>query len=240
MEPGEYFVGFIIDYKNVVQELDEEDNNDCFFLVPKVIILPPPMPDLAFLDKGSLTVENDTAKIADLKVTNLGGADADSTTIAFYLTPNDNVTVFDIEIGSFKLDSIPVGDSITLNFSKDLTELDLPDDDYKVGVIVDYTEEQEEEDEENNTCLYPQPIISFPLGEPNLACDSLGSLSITGPIIDINEVRVVNDGETDAGSHKIGIFLSTNTNFTTFDEQIGEILVGLLTGRSQADLFNGH
>ncbi len=228
LPPGEYFVGFIIDYKNVVQELDEEDNNDCFFLLPKVIIAPPPMPDLAFLDNGNLTIENDTAKITNLKVTNLGGADSDSTTLAFYLTPNNNVTTFDIEIGSLKLDTIPAGDSVIVNFSRDLSELVIPDNDYKLGVIVDYTEEQEEEDEDNNTTIYSQPIISFPLGEPNLACDSLGSLSITGPIIDIDEVRVVNNGEAGAGSHKIGIYLSTNTNFTDFDELIGEIEVDSL------------
>jgi subtilase family serine protease/CubicO group peptidase (beta-lactamase class C family) len=242
LPPGEYFIGFIVDYKNVVQEINEEDNNDCFFQQPKLIILPPPKPDLTFLGKGSLTLDNNIANIENLEVANIGGADSDSTTLAFYLTPNDNVTVFDIELGSIKLDTIPAGNSVIVNFSRDLDELDIADDDYKLGVIVDYTEEQEEEEEDNNSYLYPQPIITFPLGEPNLTCDSLGSLTITGPIIDIDEVRVANNGEVQAGSHKIGIFLSTNTNFTTFDQQIGEIEVdslpagATLTFSTQIDL----
>ncbi len=225
---GEYFVGYILDYKNIVEELDEEDNNDCFFLDPKVTIAAPPKPDLAIDTVGTLVVENGEVSIEGLKIVNQDDADAGASKLAFFLSQNDNVTPFDFELASQDLPAIPAGDTVEISLTAGLESVNLVDGDYTLGVIVDVEEIIDESDEDNNTGVYLSPLVTLPVGDPNLTCSDAGTLTFEDEMVDVEDLQITNDGVKDAGAFTIGVYLSESQNFTTYDYKIGEIAVDTL------------
>ncbi|MEL7122554.1 MAG: CARDB domain-containing protein, partial [Bacteroidota bacterium] len=234
LTPGTFFGGLIIDYKNVVDEISEDDNNDCFFTQPTITIEAPIVQDLTFLDTGSVVVVNDSLKVDSLRVGNIGGSPSDPTKVAFFLSENDLITVGDIEIGEVDVEALTEGDSTGVDFELDFADLNnIPDGTYQIGALIDPDEEQSEGGEDNNSIVFAQ-TITFPiLQEINLNCVDQGILNINGLDLEISDLIIENNGAGDAGGFSIGIYASLNDIFSTIDFQVGEIaLEGLEGGES--------
>jgi hypothetical protein len=74
----------------------------------------------------------------------------------------------------------------------------------------------------------PELEVTYTLPEPNLTYDAnYCSLSVNGTVVDIN-VRVINNGQGDAGSSHLGYYLSEDNIITTDDWMIGDDYVNSL------------
>jgi subtilase family serine protease len=175
-----------------------------------------------------LTITDGLIDIQDLKVTNNGGIGAGSHVIGVYLSNNINFTDFDVLIGEINVDTLAAGDTLSVSFARDVSEEDIADGTYFVGFILDKDDEVVEADEDDNDdCFFNDPTITFPFLS-NLRCDSLGTLTLDDLVVDIQDLKIVNDGGRGAGSHSIGIYLSVDTTITAADSLIGEIAVDTL------------
>ncbi|MEL7021756.1 MAG: CARDB domain-containing protein, partial [Bacteroidota bacterium] len=77
---GTYFFGSIIDYNNQVSELNEDNNNNCFFENPQIVIgaQQPQLPDLSCESRGTLSVDGTTITISNSIIKNAGEGAAGS------------------------------------------------------------------------------------------------------------------------------------------------------------------
>ncbi|MEO1256991.1 MAG: CARDB domain-containing protein, partial [Bacteroidota bacterium] len=222
LDPGEFFVGVIVDNGNQVEESDENDNNGCNWTSPKVEIIPA-KPNLVCAGAGSLVITNKTQlKFSSLKVKNNGDSEAGASRIGFYLSTDANITTGDIFLGSKSIGSIDPGETITPSaFNKDISSLNLADGTYHAGFILDYNNQVAESNEnDNNDCRYNNKVI-IDNTKPNLKCESKGEVVVDGTKVKISWYRVKNAGDKKSPASKIGFYLSTDTHFTTDDYFIG-------------------
>ena len=176
---GEYFVGYILDYKEEVTEILEIDNADCYFETPKVII-EAPKPNLACESLGTFTVSggNTLLEVDDFQAINNGDGAAAGSRIGFYLSLDTDFTTDDIEVGEVFIDGFDTEEVVTIDFSVDISALDIAPGSYYFGFILDNQGDVEEIDEGDNTCYYDAPKVEILMdGEPNLACGDMGTLT---------------------------------------------------------------
>ncbi|MEL6942285.1 MAG: CARDB domain-containing protein, partial [Bacteroidota bacterium] len=216
---GEYYVGTVIDYMNSVDEGNEDNNNDCYWDAPKVVI--GGKPNLACKGNGELTIDGLNIKIGWVSVINNGTASAGASKIGFYLSTNQTFSTSDILLGSRDVESLDAGEFVMIpNFEKDLATLDLDPGTYYIGFIIDYEDNVMESNEnDNNDCSYDEVIVidEIPSGDPNLACKERGTLEIDDDRATINGLKIRNYGDATSTAGQVGIYLSDDTNFTTDD-----------------------
>lgn len=234
---GEYFVGTVIDYLDSVQELDENNNNDCFWTGQKVVV--GGKPNLACKGLGEFTLDGLDLKIGWVKVENNGDAPAGASKVGFYLSTDRNFTTDDEFLGSIGVGALNPGTfEMIPKFEIDLATLDLPAGRYYVGYIIDYLDEVNESNEDdNNNCSYDEVITieGIPSGDPNLVCKERGDLVIDGDRAIITGTRVQNSGDAASVSGQVGFYLSSNAIITTNDLLVKtQALNALAAGETQA------
>ena len=221
---GDYFVGVIVDYTNVVTETNEDDNSTCSWNSPKVHVTPA-KPNLTCASPGELIVTDGTKlNFSWIQVRNNGDARAGTSKIGYYLSTDRNFTTNDIFLGSKSISAIEPGQTITIGeFTKNIADLGLADGTYYAGFIIDFDDKVEESNEaDNNDCSYDRKI-TISNAKPNLVCASRGEIEVNGTKLDISWVKVMNSGDGSAGASKTGFYLSTDQYFTTSDFFIGSV-----------------
>ena len=224
IDDGTYYVGFIFDYEEVITESNEGDNNDCYFDSPRITL--PLLPNLRCDSLGTLTIDGTLVDIQDLKIVNDGDAGAGNHKIGIYLSADTTISAADTLIGEIAVDTLPRNGTLTLSATIDIQGFDIPDGTYFIGILADKDGEIAEISEDDNDCYFEGRSLT--VGDPNLTCADAGTLTITDGLIDITDLKITNDGSFGAGSHVVGVYLSTNTIFTPFDVLIGEINVDTL------------
>jgi len=164
---GSYYVGYIIDYQNSVDESNENDNT-YLWSSPRITIT---LPNLIYGKQlNSLTVSGSTVGLS-MRVINVGGSSAVRFSIAYYLSLNSTITTSDYKIGEDYIsilapngykDELLVVDVSTITPS-------IPTGTYHVGYIIDYQNSVRESDETDNLYAWssPQVIISSLNSPPN-------------------------------------------------------------------------
>ncbi len=220
---GDYFVGVIVDYTNLIVETNEDDNNSCSWNSPKVHI-EAAKPNLTCASAGELVIDGSRLTFSWIKVRNNGEARAGTSEIGYYISTDRNITADDKLLGSKTISALEPNQMITVgDFTKDIAELGLADGTYYVGFIIDYNNQVEESNEaDNNDCSYDNKII-ISNAKPNLVCASRGEIVIDGTKLDISWVKVMNAGDGKAAASKTGFYLSTDQYFTTSDYFIGSV-----------------
>lgn len=247
---GTYFFGSIIDYNNQVSELNEDNNNNCFFENPQIVIgaQQPQLPDLSCESRGTLSVDGTTITISNSIIKNAGEGAAGSSVLGYYLSPNTNFTTNDILIGTINVSELSSWASTTKTFSVDISTLDIPSGTYYIGFIIDKNEDVEETDEDNNNdCFFNSPTITInnTPSLPDLTCQQYASLSISGTQVTISNFTVQNVGNGSSVATNIGYYLSTDTDFSTDDFLFGTDAVpalqpgGSSTESISTDVDNG-
>ena len=221
---GEYFLGFIIDYQNQVSETNEDDNNDCFYTTPKVVVNAPKS-NLTCKDKGELSINGNSLHHSWGKIMNNGGTTAGASYVGYYLSTDLNFDTNDKLIGEAYISSLAPGQVASLpDFNISIASLGLPSGTYYFGFIADYKYQVSETDEyDNNDCFFEHPrvVIQSASGKADLTCANRGEIIVNGTTINISWVKVVNNGSITSGNSRIGYYLSTDLNFTTGDQFIG-------------------
>ena len=239
IEPGTYYVGLLLDYKNKIDEEDEYDNNDCYWTNPQLVVKPP-KPDLVCKERGYLHYSNQQLEIEDIWLGNDGHSKAKSSYLGLYLSKDKHISTSDYRIASKYIKELNPGQKTAAGFWIDLKDYEIPPGHYYVGLYLDYKNQVDEEDEyNNNDCFWNNPI-EIVEGKPNLTCLERGWLEIDNyNRLEITDVWLKNDGHKKAGGSYLGLYLSKDRHISTSDHLIAtEYIKALEPGeRTGADFW---
>jgi M6 family metalloprotease-like protein len=211
---GKYYTGYIIDFQNSVDEYDETNNS---FTVRSLPFEFSPFPNLFIPVKGNTTFFNGNQVEVKFTVNNSGNAPSGSFKIGYYLSEAKAVTDTSYLIASEVYPGISAGEHLDVIFNQNIEGKinRLPEGDYYFGVFVDYEYSVDEYYETDNTWFAGKKLTNLPL--PNLTYD-LGINDIT---VSKNNIRillaVLNNGNIDSDSCKIGYYFSRDTIITSAD-----------------------
>ncbi len=211
LNPGTYYIGYIIDYTDAVSESDEGDN---IYLLSRTVTIASPSPVLS-----------------NSYVTPTSGVSG--STFDFYTTytgssPVTNKLWIDLgNDGSFEYEytmSLSSGSSSNGTYSRSLTLAPTGTHGYKF-------------DFHDGTSKANVPAGTFTVSPaiPNLTrrSSSYESVSVSGTTVTIS-TSVLNNGAGSAGSSTLGYYLSTNSTITTSDTRVGTDAVGTLSSGSSS------
>ena len=225
---GDYYIGAIADYQNVVEESDENNNSrsDDVITVTKVY------PDLVMTVVGGpqsagtgeyITITN--------TVTNQGVTTAGAFWVGLYLSTDNVITTDDTFLGSRSVNGLSAGNGSTHN-TNNVQIPDVAGGNYYIGAIADYQNIVEESDENNNSRPDDDEII-ISVASPDLVMTTASGppSAGSGEYITITNA-VMNQGSSMAGVFGVGLYLSTDNIITTGDT--------LLAYRSVNGLYPGN
>jgi len=159
---GEYTIGALADWQDIVSESDETDNGLNAAGIFRVRIPPPPAPDLVasdvdVIDESPFTT-GEVIRVGHT-VTNSGELDAGSFRVGIYLSEDEVIDPLeDTLLGTRVLSSLSIGSSSAAN-----TTVQLPPNvaltAWRIGVLVDDLEAQAESDEGNNSAVDPEAHV---------------------------------------------------------------------------------
>ncbi len=235
---GNYYVGYIIDYKGSVDELDETNNSFVFTSQFEFYVLP----NLTFSSaQNSFDIDGYDVSI-DLQVENDGNMAANSGKIGFYLSQDNPVTSTDYFLGEVQFGNIDEGGSVAKSFSVNVIDeiLTLPAGNYYVGYVIDYENSIDELDETDNTYTYSAEVVDNYF-IPNLTYTaSQCSLETDGTDVTVS-LQVKNTGDLDASAASVGVFISENNPVTSSDYFLGEVSINALgVGESEDKSFSAN
>jgi serralysin len=159
---GEYTIGALADWQDIVSESDETDNGLNAAGIFRVRIPPPPAPDLVASDVDVIDLSPfTTGEVIRVghTVTNSGELDAGSFRVGIYLSEDEVIDPLeDTLLGTRVLSSLSIGSSSAAN-----TTVQLPPNvaltAWRIGVLVDDLEAQAESDEGNNSAVDPEAHV---------------------------------------------------------------------------------
>ena len=243
---GTYYLGFIVDYENTIDELDETDNVTSW-QTPQVTQPTSVAPDLIVQNMtSSLNVANVGVSVnITSEVYNMGTSTANVSNLGYFLSDDivwDPTT--DIYLGFDQVNSLAINtkDNEATSF---IVPSGVVTGSYYILYIADYLQTVPESDETNNVGYLPIWINNNTGSggnggnKPNLQAKP-GSevLTLNGTDITIDLI-VENIGTANAGMSYVGYYLSTDNNFTTSDILIGtDYVTSLATGDSSIEQFN--
>ncbi|NQT23903.1 T9SS type A sorting domain-containing protein [candidate division KSB1 bacterium] len=216
--PGTWYVGYIIDYLDVIDESNEADN---YWWTPTLITVPYPN-----LDPGgpaSLTYTEPYVS-ATVRVHNTGLSTAAASTMGYYLSVTSTITPSDILIGTDYVTTLTGGSYSDESISS--VDISAYPGTWYVGVYVDYLYAVTESSEGDNGGFYGTPVV---VSNPNLTSQGLSCYrTYTHPNLTIS-VQITNDGASLAGASTLGYYLSSDATITTSDALLGSDPVSALS-----------
>ena len=239
LAPGLYQVIVVIDHLKQVTESNEDNNDDCFWVEPKVFIPNNAKPDLACKALGELIINNNTLDvyIGWTSVQNIGNAAAGASQIGFYASTDNQFSPNDKLIATYNIGALQPGASQVLDpqINVNVTGANLAPGSYQVIVVIDHLKQVTESNEDNNDdCFWNEPKIFIPAPnlKPNLTCLDRGFLTVNGSSVSISQLKIINNGSGQADQSKVGVYLSLDQHFTTTDFLIGKIDIPKLANGS--------
>jgi len=219
---GNYYVGYIIDYLDAVDEVTET-NNSYSFTSDQVELYR--LPNLTYnSSENSFTINNYDVTI-NLQAINDDDYASEVCGIGFFLSSDKSVSVAsDYLLGTVSLEALNAGETSNKSFSANVLEKfpDLPEGTYYLGYYIDYLGSVEESDETDNTYIYTTKTLQHTLYS-NLTYNS-GSADLEVLASEINvSVEVMNNGEKTSSSCRLGCYFSKDANITTSDYLAGYI-----------------
>ena len=272
LSPGSYTVGIITDINNVTTEL-KENNNSCFVNNPKIIIEEEVEdnpddtnpdetnpegdenqdedetlgPDLDITNCGTAQINGNTLRINNTIVRNIGDEQTnDFSYLGYYLSKNRVIRTNDIYLGYDYVASLAANSQSPESASFNLSDFDLEDGEYYIGMIADFGKRVEESNESNNACRInnPKVIIGSMDEEPEFVDlqVSCGSISQSSTAVSVDKVELYNAGNknTDGGVF-FAYYLSSDQEITTDDYllELGQDYVPTIRS-GQKILKSGH
>jgi subtilase family serine protease len=223
LTPGVFYVGSVVDDTNNVDELDESNNSSNS--MPITITAAGPQPDLELTSfNGPVgSVAAGGLATASAVTTNIGTADAGGFAVGIYLSTNSTISASgDTFLGNCTATGLAT--SGTFSCVGDVTiPGSLVAGTYYLGAVADDLLEVSESDETNNASASLAIVItSGGADQPDLELTSFTAPSsgTAGGTVDIVS-QITNIGAADAGTHQVGVYLSSNDLITTIDTLIG-------------------
>jgi len=180
---------------------------------------PASSPDLVSINCGVMSQNGTMVSYSGLRVRNSGTGVSQATRIAYYLSTDNTITSNDRLVGTASLPALAVGANTAINNTFSIAGI--PDGNYTIGVIIDDTNQVNESNENNNSCFIQNPsvvISTAPPGQPDLAFNICGRVSLQNNTIAINNLRVENTGNAAAtGTIRIQYYASLDNQITASD-----------------------
>ena len=233
--PGTWWVGFIIDYTDLVDEENESDNYWYFAGTIAVQVS-----NLYAVDYELETIERwaylDTMYVAlhmDITLINGGSIATGAFHIGYYLSKDEVITKSDVLIEDMSMGSMfidwPIPFTHTICFAE-----------YKYtgiwifGFIIDYLDEVIESDETDNTgYITPALEINLPLKQPDLIVTDILITDCIAPQIEYH-YTVRNQGDANTGQPFTNhVYLSSDAQISQSDYQIDSQQFAALNSGSQ-------
>jgi M6 family metalloprotease-like protein len=212
---GNYYVGYIIDYDDDIEESDET-NNSYIFTSPQLELSH--IPNLTFIaSENALEIEDYNVSMT-LNVENDGNEASEACTIGVYVTTQSSVKTSDYLVGEISLGSLESGEAVRKSFSANvLDEIpNLPLGFYSVGYYIDNGLNIDEASETDNDYTFPNQQIDHDL-HPNLTSVFESSvLEITSYQLNF-EMLVSNNGEIVSPGSEVEFYLSEDSIITKTD-----------------------
>lgn len=232
---GEFYIGWIADYLDQVDESNENDNTAAS---ERTIQCPEPrIPNLTLDPDRSAWTFDPNMCILSLRsrVRNIGNGAAGESFLGYYLSENTVIELSDSRIGEDSVQELAPGDFSDETFTADLNEVTGtppfdPFDEFFIGWIVDYTDEVAESNEGDNRFRSDGAIQCPAPDGPNLTFDfnrTEWEFDAQSRILKL-KARVINNGDLPAPPSKLGYFLSENPTISATDCPIGDDGVALL------------
>lgn len=228
---GNYYLGVILDYTNVVNDVNPA-NNSMMVSTPQIQV-------------AGGTTDNFDLSVYDLEILDAVGPDiqyhfhiinngssgtipGNSFYINEYLSDDLTITTSDYQINS-SLNPFDITPGFSWNVSPTVTISGVPDGNYYLGVIVDPTNAVADVNRANNVISLSTPQIQLGGGTVDNFDLSLSAINIFDPIPpDINyDFTISNNGTVGtltANSFWVGEFLSSDVYITADDFKIAEWL----------------
>jgi len=153
---GNYYLGFIIDYQNIVEEKSEADNS-AVYTGEQVVY--EATPNLTFVDAyNTLSVTGDVIEIS-LRVQNNGNSTADACRVGYFLSSDPFITPADYLMDYDFVGVLHPGETSNESTVIDVAQAlpDLPGGTYSIGYMIDYRNGIPEEDENDNAYAFDLP-----------------------------------------------------------------------------------
>ncbi len=153
---GNYYMGFIIDYQESVEETSEDDNISVYTGEQVVYVA---TPNLTFVDAyNSASATGDLVEIS-LRVQNNGNSVADACRVGYFLSSDLLITQADYLMGYDLVGTLLPGQISNESAVIDVTQAlpDLPVGTWFIGYLIDYKNVVSEEDENDNAYAFGSP-----------------------------------------------------------------------------------
>ncbi len=153
--PGEYYFGIIADHSSDISE-NNENNNSCVISNRLITIGAPSddSPDLIATCDQAVVLTNEV-KVVNMSVQNQGNNGSGSYSfVGFYISADQEITTDDHYLGYDYVSILNPDASSTESESFDIDDLPLPDGNYFLGAIADFSERINESNESNNACVF--------------------------------------------------------------------------------------
>ncbi len=163
-EDGIFFLGYLIDYYDEIEETNENDNDFIWLGSDYQIINPSASPNLTIYqgDNNSIEIINGTIVNHSIDIINVGGSSASSFSTTFYLSQESSD--YDYELYNHFTASLNAGGIETIEYSVDANNLNLNDGIYFLEWRIDDNSSVSESNESDNNWYYSggtdQVIIS--------------------------------------------------------------------------------
>ena len=213
---GDYFVGFIIDYQDKVDESNENDNN-CVSASSFTYTPITPEPNLYCKESGFLLFDDLKVAISGLQIGNDGNIGTSAFKMGLFVSTDNSIDANDQLINEYEIPNVGAETFIQFTPTANLGNLELEPGTYYVGLVIDYENIVTESDETDNAnCSWSNN--SFTIEPPAPVC------SCTNPVQEF----ICDDFE----SYNPGFLSLQSACFRTADGSQGSALDGMITTSS--------
>ncbi len=116
-------------------------------------------PNLTCADLPSLVMRDEMLTVNGPLVLNNGSGDAGSYALVFYLSENGQPGGASLHIDTLQMGTLASGAAASVNRNFDISGMDLADANYKLGFVIDYSNQVQEVNEADNICWWNTPEI---------------------------------------------------------------------------------
>ncbi|WP_171025729.1 CARDB domain-containing protein [Hymenobacter jeollabukensis] len=231
--PGSYYLLFAGDYDNLVNESNENNNvASVSFTVSSptydLVIQTPSVTPTSVAQGGTLSLS--------CYISNLGNATTTSSSVGYYLSSNTTLDASDVLLTSTYGGSLAPSSFGTSRYGYTNIPTTTPTGSYYVLFVADYQGLVSESNETNNVASVAI-TVSPPGVDLQIQQAQLGSTSVLAGSSIYASGYLYNTGNTNAGAHRVGYYLSSNTTFDASDVLLSSGSVTSLTAGQYLSLY---
>ncbi len=226
VQSGSYYILFKADYNNNITETDETNN-----VIARSITFGKADIDLIISSStvSSTTLASGLSYYSSATVKNTGSSPSGYSYLTAYLSTNTTISSDDVYLGQSYVSGLSAGgtsqEGLSLSIPTNITN-----GNYYVLFVVDYENAVSEKNEANNID-YKAVTISTPSPDLTVSGSSVSATTIAPGTIITAMATVKNIGTSTSNSSYLGVYLSSNSTYSSEDVLLDESYVNSLSSQ---------